>query len=145
MSLLGTLHSHPGTYVGPGDGVESGPFAALIEVSALASGAVALDYTAISRTEGRLHTEHSVLAPLPDGRLRLVVSHVEAPFLTELTETATGSGRFEQDHPGGPFTMAIVATAPSPGRLEYAWWWAVAGDEPVEQSRATVALPSSLD
>jgi hypothetical protein len=36
--------------------------------------------------------------------------------------------------------MEVRIDVPSPGELVYAWWWAMPGDTPTEQSRATVTL-----
>lgn len=129
-----------GTYFGNGDGAESGPFVARIAVSALPNGGVAIDYEATSREEGVQHVEHSLLVAGPDGRDRLSVAHSESPFVTELVETAPGSGRFVQREPGGSYVTEIVIEVPEPGRLTYAWWWAEAGGVPTEQSKADVRV-----
>ncbi|HWL45600.1 MAG TPA: hypothetical protein VNQ73_21845 [Ilumatobacter sp.] len=83
------------------------------------------------------HREHTVVSAAVDGRERLYIAHDESPVVTEMV--ATEPGRFEQP-PGGPYTMAVVIDVPEPGRLTYAWWWAAAGEAPVEQSRADVRL-----
>jgi hypothetical protein len=81
-----------------------------------------------------------MLVPGPDGRDHLYVAHSESPFVTALVETWPGSGRFEQPAPEGPYTMAIVIELPEPGRITYAWWWALAGEKPIEQSKADVRI-----
>lgn len=136
MSLIDTLRSRPGTYFGTGDGQESGPFVARIDVGALPNGGVSIDYEATSREEGLQHVEHSLLAPGPDGRDRLYVAHSESPFVTELVGAEPGSTRFVQPEPFGPFVMEIVIEVPEADRITYAWWWATAGEAPVEQSKA---------
>jgi hypothetical protein len=141
MALSADLAIAIGRYRGTGDGVESGPFVARIELSALPNGGVAIDYEASSREHGLQHAEHSLLVAGPDGRDRLVIAHAESPFLTDMVETAPGSGRFEQPEPFGPYVMAIVIEQSEPGVLTYAWWWAEPGSEPIEQSKATVRRP----
>jgi hypothetical protein len=135
-SLAEVLTDATGRYLGSGDGAESGAFLARIEVRPLPGGAVSIDYEATSHTEGLQHEEHSILAIGPDGRDRLYVAHAESPFVTELVASAPGSWRFVQSEPFGPYTLQVVIDLPEPGRLTYAWWWAEAGDEPTEQSKA---------
>lgn len=138
MSLLESITA--GLYTGRGDGAESGPFVARIDVRRLPNGGLSLDYEAASYEQGVQHAEHAVLTAAPDGRLRLHTAHSESPFLTELVETSPGSGRFEQPTPFGPYVLAVVIEAPSSSELTYAWWWAEAGGTPTEQSKATVSL-----
>ena len=136
--LAATLANAVGTYFGTGDGAESGPFVARIAASVLPNGGVAIDDEATSREEGVQHVEHSLLVAGPDDHDRLYVAHSESPFVTELVETAPGSGRFAQREPGGPYAMEVVIEVPEPDRLTYAWWWAEAGGIPTEQSKADV-------
>jgi hypothetical protein len=74
-----------------------------------------------------LHVERSMLVAGPDGRDRLFVAHSESPFVTEMVETAAGSGRFAQREPFGPYEMEIVIEVPEPGSVTYAWWWGADG------------------
>ncbi len=134
-----------GIYVGAGDGAESGPFVARIAVSPLPNGGVCLDYEATSREHGVQHVEHSLLVPGPDGRDQLYIAHSESPFVTVMCEREAGSGRFEQAEPGGPYVLAVVLEVPAPDELTYAWWWAEAGEQPTEQSKATVRRAGSVD
>jgi hypothetical protein len=99
-----------------------------------------LDYEATSREQGVIHLEHSILSAGPDGRDRLFIAHSESPYITEMIETEPGAGRFVQPSPVGPYTMEIVIETPGEGRLVYAWWWAKAGEQPVEQSKADARL-----
>ena len=140
MSLALSLAEAPGRYFGTGDGPESGPFVSRIEVSLLPNGGVCIDYEATSREQGVQHVERSLLATGPDGRDRLFVAHSEAPFVTEMIAAEAGSNRFVQSEPGGPYVMEIVIEQPEPGRLTYAWWWAMAGGTPTEQSKADARL-----
>ena len=130
----------PGLYFGTGDGVESGAFLARIDVQRLPNGGVSISYEATSREQGAQHLEHSLLSAGGDSRDRLFIAHSEAPFVTEMVAVDDDPGRFAQTTAGGPYAMEVVIETPEPGRLTYAWWWAMAGDEPVEQSKADVRL-----
>ncbi len=136
MSLTETLAEATGVYHGRGDGPESGPFVARVEITRLPNGGVAIDYEATSREYGVQHEEHSMLAAGPDGRDRLYVAHSESPFVTEMVAAEPGSSRFVQPQPFGPYEMEIVIETPEPERITYAWWWAPAGETSVEQSKA---------
>ena len=87
--------------------------------------------------DGALAAGGRVVGVLPRFMLDLEWAH---PRLTELVETSSGSGRFEQPTPFGPYVLAVVIEAPSSSELTYAWWWAEAGGTPTEQSKATVSL-----
>lgn len=145
MSLSRRLADATGVYFGAGDGAESGPFLARIAIAHLPGGGVAIDYEATSREQGVQHVEHSLLVAGPDGADQLFIAHSESPYVTVMAERIAGSGRFEQVAAGGPFTMEVRIDVPSPGELVYAWWWAMAGDTPMEQSRATVTLARPLE
>jgi len=70
--LLSALGSAPGLYRGRGDGPESGPFVARIQVATTLRGrAIILDYEASNDRNGLQHLEHSVLTPGENGRLEL--------------------------------------------------------------------------
>jgi len=140
MSLSRRLSEATGIYFGIGDGLESGPFVSRIAVSALPNGGVAIDYEATSREQGVQHLEHSLLVPGPDGNDELFIAHSESPFVTVMSEREPGSGRFEQITQVGPYTMAVVIESPSEDALTYAWWWAMAGETPTEQSRTSVSI-----
>jgi hypothetical protein len=140
MSLSEKLTAGVGAYFGDGDGLESGPFVSRLAISLLPHAGVAIDYEATSIEEGVQHIEHTLLVPGPDQRDRLYVAHSESPFVTILVETAPESGRFEQPVANGPFAMAIVIDLPEPGRITYAWWWAMAGEQPIEQSKADARI-----
>lgn len=142
MGLSSTLAEATGTYFGVGDGAESGAFVSRIEINRLPNGGVSLSYEATSGEQGVQHREHSLLCAGPDGRDRLFIAHSESPFVTEMIEAKGDSGRFVPTAPGGPYTMEVVIETPEAGRLLYAWWWAHAGEQPVEQSKADARLLS---
>ncbi len=143
MTLSARLAGSTGIYFGTGQGEESGPFLSRIEVALLPNGGVSLSYEATSREQGVQHREHSILSQGPDGRDRLFIAHSESPFVTEMVEAEANSGRFVQPVPGGPYTMEVIIETPEPERLTYAWWWAAAGGQPVEQSKADARLMTS--
>lgn len=133
--LLQRLTGAPGLYRGRGDGMESGPFVARIQVTPVVRGrAVVLDYEAYSDTRGLQHVEHTVLTTGEGGRTELHVTCLELP----------GVVRFVEARPGvfaaydGPMPARIVVTTPADGALTYGWWWSRDDAEPREQSRAEV-------
>ncbi|MEQ1698719.1 MAG: hypothetical protein ABMA25_01350 [Ilumatobacteraceae bacterium] len=136
MSLAQRLAQASGVYVGTGDGVESGPFVSRIEVAGLPNGGVSIDYEATSREHGVQHREHTLLVAGADGRDRLFVAHSESPFVTEMVAVEADSSRFHQPAPSGRYVMEIVIEFLEPDRITYAWWWAEAGEVPIEQSKA---------
>jgi hypothetical protein len=102
------LAAATGTYIGSGDGVESGPFVSRIVVARLPNGGVSIDYEASSREQGLQHVEHSLLTQGPDQRDQLFIAHSESSSVTAMIETAPGSGRFEPPELVGPYDMAVV-------------------------------------
>jgi hypothetical protein len=120
MSLAQQLVQVPGVYFGTGEGVESGPFVARIEVSKLPNGGVSIDYEATSREQGVQHREHTLLVAGADGHDRLCIAHSESPFITDMVATAEDPTRFRQSAPFGPYDMEVVIELPEPGRITYA-------------------------
>ncbi len=134
-SLLGALLSAPGLYRGRGDGAESGPFMARIQVSPVVSASgVAIDYEASSDRRGLQHVEHSVLTVGEDGRPALHVFCSELPGVVRFTEGKPGVFTLYD----GPIQARIVVTVPNPGHLTYSWWWSRDENELSEQFRAEV-------
>jgi hypothetical protein len=133
--LLSRLAAAPGLYRGRGDGPESGPFVARIQVATVLRGrAVTLDYEASSDRNGLQHVEHSVLTTGEGGRLELHVACLELPGVVRFVETASGSFTAYD----GPFPARIVISTPNDGHLHYGWWYARDESEPREQTRADV-------
>jgi hypothetical protein len=135
VDLLKRLANAPGLYRGRGDGLESGPFMARIQVTPVVRGrAVVLDYEAFSDAKGLQHVEHTILTTGESGRLELHVACAELP----------GVVRFLESRPGvfatydGPMPARILVTVPADGVLTYGWWWSRDDAEPREQSRAEV-------
>jgi hypothetical protein len=135
VDLLKRLAATPGLYRGRGDGLESGPFVARIDVASVVRGrAVTLDYEASSDTRGLQHVEHSVLTVGEGGRLELHVTCSELPGVVRFVETRPG----EFSAYDGPLPARIVVTVPHDGVLTYGWWWSRDEAQPREQSRAEV-------
>ena len=133
--LLTRLAGAPGLYRGRGDGMESGPFVARIQVTSVVRGrAVTIDYEAFSDTKGLQHVEHSVLTAGEGGRLELHVTCSELPGMVRFVENRPGEFSAYE----GPLPARIVMTAPRDGVLTYGWWWARDESDPREQSRAEV-------
>ncbi len=133
--LLSRLATMPGLYRGRGDGPESGPFVARVDIRTVLRGrAVTLDYEASNDRNGLQHIEHTVLVPGESGRLELHVACLELPGVVRFKETADG----EFSSYDGPSPARIVVGVPSPGLLTYGWWYARDEAEPREQSRAEV-------
>ncbi|HEU4423288.1 MAG TPA: hypothetical protein VFR67_12210 [Pilimelia sp.] len=132
-NLLPRLIASAGLYRGRGDGPESGPFLARMQLTPVVRGrALALDYEATTERDGLRHLEHTILAPGEAGRLELHVACLDLPGVVRFV--ATGPGQFTAYD--GPVIARIVLEAPAPGALTYAWWWSRDGAEPREQSRA---------
>jgi len=135
--LLPRLVAATGLYRGRGDGLDSGPFLARLQVTPVVRGrAVTLDYEATSERDGLQQLEHAVLAAGEAGRLELHVASLELPGVVRFV--ATGPGEFTAYD--GPVAARIVLEIPQPGALNYAWWWSRDGSEPREQSRAELRL-----
>ncbi len=134
-SLLTALRAQPGIYVGEGDGPESGPFSARIEVSPSLDGlGCDIGYEAWHGAEHK-HREQSLLAPAMDGGAVLTVLCAELPGLAVLPEVEPGV--FANGAPADGFRIEISISLEGP-QLVYSWGWAPPGAELREQSRADV-------
>jgi len=133
--LLATLLDAQGTYRGRGDGPETGPFLARIDVRAVIDGrGVAVDVEATSDQHGLHHGEHTVLTTDENGRLALHVLCTEMPGVVRFTEGKPGVFTSYD----GPLQARIVVTTPADDQLVWAWWW-TRNDSPLaEQFRAEV-------
>lgn len=137
--LLHRLAKAPGLYRGRGDGMESGPFVARIEVTTVVGGrAVVLDYEAVTDANGLQHVEHTILTTGESSRLELHVACLELPGVVRFVETRPGVFASYD----GPMPARILVTVPAEGVLTYGWWWSRDEAEPREQSRAEVRRTS---
>jgi hypothetical protein len=130
-----------GRYAGTGDGIESGPFSALIELRALLGGRGAeLTYAATAPDGSTLHEEHTVLAlDMWSGEPTLYVLCAELEGLGELlqvSETTFSNGRGDDS-----FQLEIELRLDG-DTLDYAWSWGSPGDALVERTRATLTRDS---
>ncbi|MEM7286580.1 MAG: hypothetical protein AAF480_09540 [Actinomycetota bacterium] len=136
-SLLARLREQPGVYVGTGDGPESGPFTARIEVgTSIDRLGCTIAYEAWDGPEHK-HREQTLLAPAMDGGSVLTVLCQELPGLAVLPEARPG---VFSNHAGSDdfrIEIGITLEGATP-TLTYSWSWAVPGAELREQSRATV-------
>lgn len=132
-NLLTTLAASPGIYRGSGDGPESGPFEARLEVRALLDGgAVTMDYEAVG-SHGLQHVDHCMLASDERDRLELHVVCGELPGIVRFTQTDPGVFvTFE------PIKAKIVIQPDDAGTLRYAWWWTRDDNPAKEQSCAVL-------
>ena len=138
--LLTELRGQPGVYVGSGDGPESGPFTARIQVSASLDGlGCDIAYEAWDGPEHK-HREQTLLAPSMGGGAVLTVLCRELPGLAVLPERDPGI--FTNGASLDEFRIEIRISLAGPA-LTYAWWWAFPGAELREQSRAEVRLLTS--
>lgn len=127
-----------GHYEGSGDGAESGPFTAVVDVRSVLDGMGAgLEYTAIAPDGSILHREHTVLAfDMWSGEATLFVLCAEISGmgqLTQVSETVFSNGRGTE---GFELQIELVLDGDD---LGYVWSWGAPGDPLVEQSRATVS------
>jgi hypothetical protein len=133
--LLHRLVANCGLYRGRGDGMESGPFVARINVSSIVRGrAVVIDYEAFSDAKGLQHVEHTVLTTNESGRLELHVTCNELPGVVRFLESRAGVFAAYD----GPLPARILVTMPADGALTYGWWWSRDEADPREQHRAEV-------
>ena len=127
-----------GRYEGTGDGIESGPFDATIEITSVLGGMGAtIDYTATAPDGSELHREHTLLAfDMWSGEATLYVLCAELSGVGHLAQ-ASGS-TFTNGHGTDGFELQIEIVIAD--RLEYAWSWGQPGEPLVEQSRAVFSL-----
>ena len=126
-----------GTYTGDGDGEESGPFAATIELRPVLDGlGVEIDYEAVAPDGEVLHTERTVLAfDMISG----------LPTLYVLCEELRGMGRLVQTwdnrfgNEGGLEDLQLQIEIDLDGdELTYVWSWGPPHEDLAERTRAKV-------
>ena len=140
--LIDQLTAHPGLYSGsqtdPTITSEATPSVARVTVTALPGGSgVSLDYEVLSPQNGRVHSEHTVLARTPNGTI-LVTAHSHAGLASVLHETE--AGYFPAIAGEAPFPMAIRLEVPEPRRLVYSWSYSAPGEELVVRDVGTLNL-----
>lgn len=117
-----------GLYRGRVSGSESGSCEARVHVKRIPGDCLSVDYEAVG-ADGVQHIEHTLVSD--DA---LFVAHSEAPGVHVFRKT--GDGTFDGP-PGGPYSQRLVIDW-NGEVLTWAWHWAPTGEEPREQSRATI-------
>ena len=137
-TIIDRLNAAAGRYEGTGDGTESGPFNATIEIAPLLDGMGAtIDYVATATDGTELHREHTVLAfDMWSGEATLYVLCAELNGLGQLVQTSESTFANGRGTDGFELQIEIVIA----DQLEYVWSWGQPGEPLVEQSRATFAL-----
>jgi hypothetical protein len=127
-----------GRYEGSGNGTESGPFTATLEIAPLLGGMGAtIDYTATSPDGTPVHAEHTVLAfDMWSGEATLYVLCAELSGVGQLVQV--GASTFANGQGIDGFDLQIEIAFDQ--RLEYVWSFGQPGEPLVEQSRATFPL-----
>ena len=137
-TIIDRLVAAAGRYEGTGDGSESGPFGATIEITSLLDGlGVTIDYTATAPDGRELHREHTVLAfDMWSGEATLYVLCAELNGLGQLVQSSESTFSNGQGTDGFELQIEIVIA----DRLEYVWSWGLPGEPLVERSRAVFSL-----
>lgn len=126
-----------GHYSGSGDGVESGPFTATVDVRSLLDGlAVEIVYEAIGQDGERLHVEHTLLTyDMITGEPTLYVTSAELRGMAQLRQL--GTNRFGNSKGLDGFDLRIELELEG-DELTYVWSWGPPHEETTERSRAVV-------
>jgi hypothetical protein len=137
-TIIDRLITGAGRYEGTGDGIESGPFNATIEIATLLDGMGAtIDYIATGPGDTELHREHTVVAfDMWSGEATLYVLCAELSGVGQLVQASGSTFTNGQGTDGFELQIEIVIA----DRLEYIWSWGQPGEPLVEQSRAVFPL-----
>jgi hypothetical protein len=137
-TIIDRVVSAAGRYEGTGDGVESGPFTAAIDIEPLLGGMGAtIDYVATAADGTELHAEHTVLAfDMWSGEATMYVLCAELRGVGQLVQISDSTFSNGRGNEGFELQIEIVLG----GDLEYVWSWGAPGEQLVEQSRATARL-----
>jgi hypothetical protein len=141
-SMIDRLNAHAGHHNGTGDGAESGPFTATIDLEPLlGSLGTSIVYTATSLDGEQLHTERTTVAhDMFSGRLMLFVLSAELSGLGQLSEVS--GGVFNNGAGVESFELQITIEL-TDDELTYIWSWAPPGAPLTEQSRASVRFATA--
>lgn len=139
-TIIDQVLSVAGRHDGTGDGVESGPFTATLEVAPiLGTMGASIDYVATAPDGRELHSEHTVLAfDSWSGQPTLFVLCAELNGIDQLVQT--GESTFNNGRGTEEFELQIEISLDG-GTLEYVWSSGAPGEALAEQSRATFPLP----
>ena len=137
-TIIDRVVSAAGRYEGAGDGDESGPFTAIIEIASILDGMGAtIDYVATAPDGTELHAEHTTIAfDMWSGEATLYVLCAElngVGQLIEISDSTFNNGRGTEG-----FELQIEISLGD--TLDYVWSWGPPGEELAERSRATLSL-----
>ena len=138
-TIIDRVLSVAGRHDGTGEGTESGPFTATLEVTPiLGTMAASIDYTATAPDGRELHSEHTVLAfDSWSGQPTLFVLCAELSGIDQLVQTGESTFNNGRGTDGFEFQIDVELDG---GTLTYVWSWGAPGDALAEQSRATFPL-----
>jgi len=139
-TVIDRLAGAAGHYTGGGDGAESGPFAATMDVRPLLDGlGVEIAYTAIDPQGDRLHDERTTLAfEMMTGEPTLYVLCAELHGIARLRQIAPDV--FSNSAGKAGFELQIELGLGDDGELTYVWSWAPPEEDIMERSRAVLRL-----
>ena len=137
-TIIDRVAAAAGSYEGTGDGAESGPFTARLQISPILSGMGAtIDYVATAPDGTELHAEHTVLAfDKFSGEATLYVLCAELAGIGQLIQVSDSI--FHNGRGTDGFELQIELSIGN--EFEYVWSWGPPGEELTEQSRATFSL-----
>ncbi len=137
-TIIDRVVSAAGRYRGTGDGVESGPFTAALDIEPILGGMGAtIGYTATAADGTELHAEHTMLAfDMWSGEATMYVLCTELRGVGQLVQVSDST--FSNGRGVDGFEVQIEIALGDD--LEYVWSWGPPGEELIEQSRATLAL-----
>jgi hypothetical protein len=137
-TIIDRVVSTAGRYEGTGDGAESGPFTAVVEITTILGGMGAtIAYVATAPDGTLLHSEHTTLAfDMWSGEATLYVLCAELTGMGQLVEVSDSVFNNGRSTEGFELQIEIAIG----DTLEYVWSWGPPGEQLTEQSRATFPL-----
>ena len=134
-TIVDRLAAAAGHYEGSGDGAESGPFTAVLDVAVVLDGMGAtIDYVATGSDGGVVHREHTVLAfDMWSGEATLYVLCPELRGVGQLVQI--GDSTFDNGRGTDGFQLQIDLVLDQ-GTIDYAWSWGAPGEDLAERTRA---------
>lgn len=137
-TIIDRVVSVAGRHEGTGDGTESGPFTAVLEVTPILDGMGAtIDYAATAPDGASLHSEHTTLAfDMWSGEATLYVLCAELTGMGRLIQISDSTFNNGRGADGFELQVEIVID----DAIDYVWSWGPSGEQLCEQSRATFPL-----
>jgi hypothetical protein len=137
-TIIDRVVSAAGRHEGTGQGAESGPFTAMLEIASILDGMGAtIDYVATAPDGTELHAEHTTLAfDMWSGEATLYVLCAELTGVGQLIQVSDSA--FDNGRGTEGFELQIEIAVGD--ELEYVWSWGPPGEALAEQSRATFSL-----